>query len=286
MKKILFILNYRAGINLFLFTNGMKEVPFTASQKTKEIVGGKELINPEGLEIPSLENWTGSKEAFWLPTIPERICPCESYWISNIENTLQKNPISEYFSWYTTIGNWWGEVKSHTEVPEPYDINTPVKFGASDLALLPGNNWKFIYITRDGRNQLSSLRNIPGGIEQEYNKKDPQDYFQVLCKTYRNKARIALDCHKYLDNFKIIKFENLISNCIGTIKEIYNFIELPLNEEYITKAYELTLSRREQHSSFTTKDYNERWKSWTTWEIEIFKKIAGKELEEMGYIWD
>lgn len=282
-KRILFILNYRAGTNLFLFTNGMKEVPFTASQKTKEIMGGKELINPSSSGCVIRDDFTGSPQSFYLPTIPEKICPCENYWVSNIENTLQRDPPFEYFSWHTTIGNWWGEVQSHTEVPGPYDIDTPVKFGWNDLALLPGGNWKFIYLTRDGRNQLESLRNIPGGIEQEYHRKDPENYFQVLCKTYRNKARVALDCKKYLD-FKIVKFENMTQDCLGTMRDIYNFIGLPIDEEFVRQAYELTLSRREQHSSFKTKDWNDRWKShWSSWEIEKFKEIAGKELDEMGY---
>ena len=287
MKKILFILNYRAGTHLWLFTNGSKSCLFS-NIKDRNKKNFKPLTNQNAEGTVITKEWTGSNSSFWLPTIPKKICPCENYFSLSPEQINDNLPFS-HFALNVHIGNWWGEVDSHLEVPEPYDIDTPVKFAAQDLLSLPGKqeDWKFIYIMRDGRNQLESLRNFPGGIEEQYHKKDPVNYFQVLCKTYRNKARLALDCQKQLPNFKIIKFEDLTSNCLDTTKEIYKFIDLPLDEEFVTHAYNLTISskRDKKHSSFKDKDYHNRWKSWNNWEINTFKNIAGNELEEMNYKW-
>ena len=291
MRKILFILNYRAGTNLWNFINGMPKVGFAASQKTRDIVGGKPLVNPEVLApwawrgAGDWKVWQGSQYSFFLPTDPPEMCPCENYFQRGIEDTLATNPPFEFFSWHVHIGDWWGVARSD-EVPEPYEVVTPVRFGPDELRALPGDDWKVVYIVRDGRNQIESLRNIPGGIEQDRHREDPRDYFEVLCKAFRNRARLAVDAYDQLDNFMIFRFEDLVADPVLWMRGVYDFVGLPLDEGFVQRAFDLTVSSKaaKRHSSFQSRTgFNERWHSWTDWEKETFYRIAGRELDELGY---
>lgn len=267
----------------------MKEVAFNASLKTSKIVGGRPLINPlvKSTRVFTQEEqgWEASPHAFWLPTIPGESVPCENYFARNIDDTLATCPPFKNFSWHVHVGDWWGDVGSHEEVPLPYEVITPVRFGPHELLALPGRGWRFIYMVRDGRNQIESLRNIPGGIESEKHQKNPQDYFQVLCKGFRNRARLALDCQTKVPGFKMYRFENFIQDPLKTMNDIYEFLGLGLDRDFVTKAWNLTLEAgvQKQHSSFKTSNFDNRWHSWSDWEKETFDRLAGKELEELGY---
>lgn len=291
MKKILFILNYRAGTNLWNLINGMPKVGFAASEKTRAIVGGKPVVNSDVTVsyakqvINDLVTWQGTEYSFFLPTNPPNLCPCETYFQRNIETSLSTSPPFEFFSWHVHIGDWWGHSTSAT-VPDPYEVVTPVRFGPDELKALPGNNWRFVYIVRDGRNQIESLRNIPGGIEQERHREDPKDYFEVLCKAFRNRARLAVDAEAQLPNFRIFKFEAMVANPLLWMQNVYDFIGLPLDRDFVQRAFDLTVSSgaAKKHSSFQSRTgFNERWHAWTDWERGTFDRIAGQELLELGY---
>jgi len=288
MRKILFILNYRAGTNLWGLLNGRKEVPFVASLKTRAIVGGTSLVNPDAFDPPaSISDWEGSKHSFFLSTSPPKTCPCENCLAAgqSVENSLSTNPPFDFFAWHTQIGDWWGEARS-CEVPEPYEVKTPVRYGPEELKNLPGDDWRFIYIVRDGRNQIESLLNIPGGIEQDKWNEDSVDYFEVLCKGFRNRARLALDCQDQLPNFRMFRFEDFASDCVGILKEMYSFSGLQLDEGFAQKAYEMTVATKIQqyHSSFGSgKNILSRWKTWQPWQKKTFALIAGNELVQLGY---
>ena len=165
------------------------------------------------------------------------------------------------------------------------NLSCQPRYGVNEIRALTGN-WKVIYIIRNGRNQIESLRNIPGGVEMERHNEDPEDYFEVLCKGFRNRARIALDCEAQLSNFKMFRFEDLVSDPVYTIRMMYHHAGLVLDEEFVRRAYQCTLDNNmiKQHSSFgSAKNLHKRWVNWTEKEQAIFNKIAGKELEELGY---
>jgi hypothetical protein len=213
------------------------------------------------------------------------VCPCENYFVRDIETTLSTNPPFEVFSWHTHIGDWWGDAKA-SGVPGPYDVETPVRFGPDELRALSGGNWKFVYVIRDGRNQMESLRNLPGGIEMEKHTADPKDYFLVLCKAFRNRARLAIDCRSQLDSFAIFRFEDFVSDYVRWMQNVYEYLDLSLDVGFVQRAREIVLSSSapRRHSSFGAQgDSNKRWLSWTPWERQVFKEIAGKELIELGY---
>jgi hypothetical protein len=289
MRKILFILNYRAGTNLWHLLSGKRQVAFCPSISTRAIVGGAPIVNPQVSEpgYAYTSNWSGSKDSFWLPTVPEKTCPCENLLAEgqSIENSLSSSPPFNFFAWHTQIGDWWGQCKSK-EVPAPYEVNTPVRYGPDEIRSLPGNDWKVIYLVRDGRNQIASLINIFGGIEEQRYLSEPKDYFEVLCKAFRNRARLAVDCQNQLDNFKLFRFEDFIKNHQAIMKQMYNFAGLSINLKFIKAAYKLTISKEigKYHSSFPSKSkFSNRWENWSQWEKDTFYSIAGKELFELGY---
>lgn len=286
MKKILFILNYRAGTNMLGAFFGRKRVPFSASKITRNLVGGTDFINPliDGDGLARGSNWVGTNHSTFLPTIPAKICPCENYYALDIEKTLATNPPFNHFAWHVQIGDWWGYSRGDT-VPEPYEVSTPVRFGPDELLSLPGRDWKFVYILRDGRSQIESLRNIPGGIEQDRHREDPKDYFIVLSKAFRNRAQMVVDCQKRLPNFRVIKFEEFVKDPLSVMENIYQFIELVPDMEFLRGTYELIKGKKEQHSSFGGKgNIEDRWSSrWTDWEKNTFEKFAGSLNRQLGY---
>lgn len=288
MNKVLFILNYRSGTNLWQFMSGKKDVPFSPSEKTRKIKNGKVLVNTNVKEgFVNTAGWTGSKSSFFLATSPSNVCPIEPALIPEgyIENVLDRNPPFDYFAWHTHMGDWWGDLPSFA-IPEPYELETPVRYGPDELNNLPGKNWSFVHLLRDGRNQIESLRNIEGGIEQKKNKDNQIDYFKVLCKGYRNRSRMAINCINRVNNFKIFKFENFIKNPVETLCEMFVYVGLKPNKGFFQEAYNITIKQNvvKQHSSFSSKkNLNRRWISWSPQEKDIFKNICGKELIELGY---
>lgn len=253
MRKILFILNYRGGTHLFL--------SFSNAGKAENV---------------------GSRNAFWLPTIPEKACPCES--LLTVRHNMDVPARFECFSWFTHIGDWWGDLTS-AKVPGPYALQTPVRYGPDEIQALPGDDWRVVHLVRDGRNQVSSTFKFHGGRETRKRKEDPHDYFKALCKGFRNRARMAIDCNSLLSNFKLVKFEHLFMDPIGTMKEMYAFIGLDLDEDFIGKAAgRARAGGWTGHSSFgSSGGMNQRWKDWAPWQVKAFKKIAGRELVELGY---
>lgn len=186
----------------------------------------------------------------------------------------------------THIGNWWGN-KPSGSVPAPYADPSPMKWSKYELDnYIPQAEWKFINLIRDPRNIIESLRNIPGGVEAEYMRNDPDDYFKALCAGYRNKCRIALDCQKAMPNYKIFKFENLMNDTITTMAGLFDYLDMDLDIELCGKRADDIKQRRvgKFHTSFKDDSrMNTRYTSWSEYEKNLFKEIAGKELIELGY---
>jgi len=190
-------------------------------------------------------------------------------------------------SWYMYIGDWWGHCNSSEDVPTPYGSAAETRWAKCDLERIPGDNWKFVNITRDPRNWLESWRSLStGGYEEKQQLKfGKKDYFVFLCKSLRNRVRVQLDCNATMDNYKLVTFEDLLATPLETVKDMYDFIDLKLDEEGLKKR---VTSIKEAHviihSSFSDTNFNSRWSGWTDEEKNTFKEILGKELIELGYV--
>ncbi len=272
MKKIIFFLHYRSGSTFFQSVSGM---PWRIAQAHGLTQESKQLYN----------EWHHSKQLVFLPTKPKYICPVVDN-IDTIEEVVQKKPAFDYFAWHLHVGHWWGQTDSKT-VPPPYQL--PDSYGRYDrnyINKLPGQDWTFLSLMRDGRNQVSSLFNFKGGIEEQRRKENADDYFAFLCKAWSNQARLALDCQKEFSHYKIFRFEDLMANPVEYISEIFQYAGLTADQNMIEYNIKLARPAQSGHSSFhTTDQINNRWHDWSDKQISTFKKHAAKELEEMEYTW-
>ena len=267
MKKVIFFLYYRSGSSIFRYLCGEEWVRLEQMGLIEEAnIKRQELID--------------SGKPFYLPTIPKETCS-----VKHGSDGIFKTDIQNNQAWITHIGDWWGQLPSN-RIPMPYEDKTWTKWSKQDLQKLPGD-WNFVSLIRDGRNQIESLRNNKGGIEEKLNNQDSKDYFKVLCKAFRNRARLAIDCQE-LNNYTMFKFEDFISNPVSVMREMFIAADLSLNEEYCKSILKVVRQSdvEKAHSSFKDKSaVNQRWHNWSEEEILTFKEIAGKELEELGYSW-
>ena len=262
--RTIFFLYYRAGSTLIECICGK---PWRIAQVQGNIEESNRLYH----------EWRASNQPFLFPTI-ER-CVSEDIAIP-ITETMSQYKDEEHFAYMTHIGDWWGDLRSDN-IPLPYEGVTPNRWGPIEITatILDVTNWRFISLIRDGRNQIESLRKFKGGFEAQKMKEDPDDYFKVLCKGFRNRASIALDCQRLLfEQYKIFRFEDFIQDPIRITSDMFSFAGLTLNTSKIS------LPTSGEHSSFgESSNYTDRWHSWTTQEKDIFKEIAGRELIALGY---
>jgi len=274
MKRIVFFLHYRGGSTLFQHL--VSTTPFFA------------LSDEELARYKAERKRKPVPEYYWLPTIPPEECRIKHTNSGGIED-LAKEAELKYgdkpFAISTHIGNWWGNTPSN-EIPQPLEGPSPMKWSAKELLQLPPGEWHFVNVLRDGRNLTESLRNLKGGIEEKLNTENPEDYFKALCKAWRNKARVALECSKTVPNYHIIRFEDLISNTVDIMDQMFNLIGFSLDHEICMERANDIKQRKvgKKHTSFKddTK-MNQRWHRWTDHEIDIFKSIANTELVDLGY---
>jgi len=267
MKSLIF-LHYRAGSTFFQHLSGH------TPKSLRESLG----INSE----------TDSAGYYWmtssLPKILTRYTDCGSITKLAVENHLTPN-----FCILTHIGNWWGQLPSR-EIPLPLESPSPMKWGLSELRPFFYEGWKFVNILRDGRNLIESTRFHRGGVEEELNKQDPGDYFKQLCMAFRNKARVALQTQLLLgrDVYRILKFEDMMEEPLKFMNDLYKFLyDLPADNVILKKKIAQIRAPKNNHSSFLgqtkIEDMKQRHMSWTEQEREMFREIAGKEQEELGY---
>lgn len=245
MKKALFILNYRAGTHLFL------------NSCTSRIDGD-----------------------LFLETDPSGICPMKDLYAESL--SPKEDSTYQFNVWCAHIGEWWGKKKS-ADIPEPYGLDTPAMLDYKYLLSL-GEDWKFVYIVRDGRNQIESMRKMKGGYEEALIKEDPKDRFLQLCKGFRNRAQVAIDCARQLPNFRIFKFEDIVADPVSVFTEMFEWCEIPIDVEKVRRNHEASQTGIKTHSSFQDRSFDDRWKkNWTWTEASLFNQIAGPQLEGLGY---
>jgi len=149
-----------------------------------------------------------------------------------------------------------------------------------------GNKLRAIVLVRDGRNQIESQRKHKGSIDCERAVMNPKEWFEKACTGFKHRANYALRWAS-LPNVKLYKMENFIIQPYNTVLNMFNFLNLPIDKKALSQRVERLCRHRElvsTHSSFgTLQNINERWKTWTEWEIETFNRIAGKELRRLGY---
>jgi hypothetical protein len=155
----------------------------------------------------------------------------------------------------------------------------------------------FIHIIRDGRDAALSARGLPFS----------SDDIEVIARNWVRQIRLARrdapNCRHYLE----IRYEDLLVNSAGVLREICEFIKLPYDprmEDYYLHANErldeLGTAYKSDGAVFTTKDSRLRLHTLTSrppepkrirrWKTEMgrddlvtFERVAGDLLDELGY---
>ena len=267
MGKHLTLLQYRGGSTLY----------------------GNLLRSPSYLK----NNWDesfkkiGFSEVRAFPVINASEFPVE------VDGKINAFAIAEKFSiknidWRIYHGDWWGQCNS-SKIPGPYEDKSVMSWSIDSLSPIIKKSWKVLAIVRDGRNWIESTRKFKGGIEEKRQKSDPLDYFKYLCRAFRNRARIIVDCQRFWPScYKIFKMENLVLDPENSLKEIEKFLQVEFDWETLTKNIasckkEMRGPGKHPHSSFEDKNYFNRYKNWTKEETDFFCREGGIEQRLLGY---
>jgi hypothetical protein len=124
---------------------------------------------------------------------------------------------------------------------------------------------KYIYIIRDGRDVTLSLLEKDWGPNNVY-----------YCAKYwasLNQRSPSLDSLKLSQNLYQLKYEDLLDNVEGYVKEIYSFLNLEYDDAEL----------RELTSTVKSGNYNKWKKRMTPRQINTFDRIASKTLKRFGY---
>jgi len=258
-NKLLVLLNYRAGSTLFQ----------TLCQHTPQFFDPSQKANP-------------GETFYHLPTLPPLLA---THTHSGAVLDVVKN-VEEDMVLMTHLGDWWGSLESRF-VPGPYAGNSQNRFGPAEVRPYIDDGWKIVQLLRDGRNQIESFRKLKGGVEQKLVEADANDYFLRLCMSYRNKARVALDCVKeYPGLYSIYKFEDLVKEPDVVLASIFGRVGYDIDRPAIMAKFEKSqkIIKAGRHTSFP-KDtsFNKRSLSWTPEEKAAFVRIARNEHTGLGY---
>ncbi len=200
--------------------------------------------------------------------------------------TEQEKHVGSRILWHVYNGDWWGVIDSSTKVPEPYEGESIARFGAKELSTFPGGPWRFVYLMRDPRNHIHSIMNTKGEKNSARYKRDEKDYFRWLCKCVRNRCRVAIDNSQHMQNFLLVKYEDLVSDPYSLMSKVFAFCKISPNLEDLRRCIELDKKNdtAKKHSTFPSYDGSrDYWKKWSSDQKKTFKAILGKELVELGY---
>lgn len=133
---------------------------------------------------------------------------------------------------------------------------------------------QFIYMQRDGRSVVHSLRNFVNPMEHD-----------EATETWRRytEAATSFAASDRGSSMLTIRYETVVADTDGAMRTIYDFLNLP--HELASVAF--IEKNRPINSSFTGEESREkigpRWASWNSDERHRFLEIAGDLLIETGF---
>lgn len=130
----------------------------------------------------------------------------------------------------------------------------------------------FIFIYRDGRNQIASFERFRDKIKSEFN-------FLESCQNWANSMNKLKEIKEYNKSikFKIVRYEDLFKNYDKIFADLCSFVSI----EFFSPDPYSPNSSFSNHENMS--DFNNRWKDWSDEKKFIFKESAGEQLIEWGY---
>jgi len=194
----------------------------------------------------------------WLQTDPEHQCRLYHQATFDgcvIDDGIRKRPV--------------------VEGPEAYVWAPPAVLQRGFYDGLPGDDWKFVYLMRDQRGRVESRCKKAGGDRAAIFKEE----CAVSAAEMASVSEIMDD-----DNFLLLHFEDLVSDPMGTLAEVFRFVGFEMDAAFYKRLAKLPAGK---YSDSVYEDggkgVSERWHSWTEEECNHFKVVAGEGLIRLGH---
>ncbi len=151
---------------------------------------------------------------------------------------------------------------------------------------------KRIYIVRDGRDAINSLMHFvtsPIALKRypEYSITDTQllyndyDYFKKQVEQWKSHV-VAFQ--ELSSKYHLIRYEDMIRNKSRVIRKLGTYLNISVDEESISHATSFSKMKQNAHNHLR-KGISGDWKNYYSKKhITLFNDIAGKQLEEIGYV--
>lgn len=137
------------------------------------------------------------------------------------------------------------------------------------VTLFPGA--QFLFMTRDGREVVASLRNFVNPVAH-----------RRACEIWRDFIRAGLDfsAGPRGAQFHRVSYREAVRSTEDEMARVFRFI----GEPFVQESVEFIRSKNPINSSFAGEDRSvPRWKSWTPEERQTFAEVAGDLLVELGF---
>lgn len=136
---------------------------------------------------------------------------------------------------------------------------------------------RFVYMLRDGRQVVHSLRNFVNPVEHE-----------EACHIWKQYVEAALEFERSDDGGRMltVRYEDVVDHTEDELRRVYHFV----GETFEPKSVEFIRSKAPINSSFQGEASQEklgpRWMAWTEEERRYFGEVAGSLLEALGFAQD
>ena len=138
--------------------------------------------------------------------------------------------------------------------------------------MFPGS--MFVYMLRDGRSVVESLRNFVNPVEHD-----------EACRIWRASMEAGIDFRdsERSDRIHVVPYEDIVEETDREVRRIYEFLEL----EHEPRSVGFIRRRSPINSSFKDEDavgkLAPRWSGWSKDERRTFHSIAGDLLVELEF---
>lgn len=141
----------------------------------------------------------------------------------------------------------------------------------------------YIYLHRDGRDVACSFKKAMVGEKHVYN----------IARRWKFDQNQSLEVKRHIpsERFFEVKYQELITNPKSILENLCDFLDVQFNKnmlEYFNAKESITTSKsgamwKNLSHPIIKNNYNKYLKELSGEEIEIFERVAGGKLEELGY---
>jgi len=207
-----------------------------------------------------------------------------------IENYIIKNQPKNYSELGSMVYKYYGEKKYPGKKRWGDKNNYYLNYIDTINEIYPES--KFIHIIRDGRDVACSYKDMSKIKNQKYAPNLPNQIIEIAENWKNNIETINASFNKINKNRYIeIKYEDLVQDTKSTVKELCDFLNEAYDENMLNYN-KINLDREPEDYSgwkslvkqdITTKRIKRWEEELTSEEIEIFEKIAEKQLKKYNY---